>query len=304
MRTLALMVHAAVLVCTCAILWTGLLLPPPHWLLKYGLDPSCEVTGRRLVGGLEFVEIGPGAFRMGSPWLFGDEERGANLLGRITSSLGLASGGPLTPSNEMPVHWVEFPNGFAIASCEVTNDQYELFDPEHERSVASPGDRHPVVDVTWEDASAYCEWLSLRSGRPVRLPSEAEWECVGRCGKRTERPSGSCMSGLNAEAWNASNSARAQPICTASPNQWGFFDLLGNVSEWCEDTLQSEYVGAPVDGRAWHVGDPREPQVRVFRGGNFNSSSALCHPAFRFGQYQDTFDSSLGFRPAYDLPRR
>ena len=96
-----------------------------------------------LYEGVTFVEIGPGCFRMGS----NKGGEGGDFLGRWCARLGLPWGDQPKPSDEMPVHWVELPRGSWIAKHEVTNAQYEAFDPNHERSKDSPGDNDPVVEV-------------------------------------------------------------------------------------------------------------------------------------------------------------
>jgi formylglycine-generating enzyme required for sulfatase activity len=129
------------------IAWTLAGLPPPRYIFSYGLWPGCEPTGETVtLEGVEFVEIGPGIFRMGSTHL----AKGGDWLGRICARLGLPWGERPEPSDEMPVHWVEFPRGFWIARTELTNAQYELFDPRHERSEWSQEDDSPVVFVSWE----------------------------------------------------------------------------------------------------------------------------------------------------------
>ena len=101
----------------------------------------------------------------------------------------------------MPFHWVEFRDGFWIARTEITNAQYERFRKEHERPRYSEGDDDPVVDVSWEDARAYCAWLAEKSGLSVRLPSEAEWECGCRAGSRSEFCFGEDEERLSVYAW-------------------------------------------------------------------------------------------------------
>ena len=122
---------------------------------------------------MTFVELKPGYVRMGS-W-FGCEK--GDFVGRVCKVFHLPWGKqPKESGDEVPVHWVEFRRPWWIARTEVTNEQYERFDPKHERSEYSKGDRDPVVDVSWDDARAYCDWLSRRGRLRVRLPSESEWE--------------------------------------------------------------------------------------------------------------------------------
>ena len=275
------------------VVWVAAGFPPVRLVLKYGPTPGCEPTGRRVTyEGVEFVEIGPGCFRMGST-----EGAGGDALGRVCSLFGLPWGKRPSATDEMPVRWVELPRGFFIARTEVTNEQYERFDSEHERSGSSPGDGTPVVDVSWEDAQRYCAWLSRRSGREIRLPSEAEWECACRAGSAAEYTYGDGEEGLGEYAWFAGNSGNgAREVGSRRPNAWGLFDLHGNVWEWCEDQWHDSYDGAPSDGSPWVDGGS---SLRVFRGGCWVSIARLCRSANRFRYDPGYRYSYLGFRPAF-----
>ncbi len=200
------------------ILWTAFSWPPSKYLLRYGLSPGCEPTGRTLtVEGVEFVEIGPGIFRMGST----HNAEGGDWIGKLCAPFGLPWGEKPQASDEMPVHWVEFERGFWIAATEVTNAQYERVDPKHARSEDSDGDNDPVVDVSWEDAKRYCAWLAEKAGRPIRLPSESEWECACRAGEDGEFSFGDDGADLGKYGWYDENSeGRAHEVATKRPNRW------------------------------------------------------------------------------------
>lgn len=282
------------------LVWTALDWPPPGMILRYGLSYGCEPTGEtKLVGGVEFVEIGPGCYRMGSTYL-----AGGDWFGRICAAVGLPWGDQPEPSREMPVHWVEFRRGFWIARTEVTNEQYEAFDPRHERSEFSPGDQTAVVDVSWWEAKEYCAWLAEKSGLLVRLPSEAEWECACRAGSNREFSCGDDENLLPSYAWFSANSDdRVHEVATRRPSAWGLHDLHGNVWEWCEDTFQRSYEDAPVDGTAWTEGDEEsEVGTRVYRGGSSYYPAEYCRSAGRNWDYPSYRVRSLGFRPAFSLP--
>jgi formylglycine-generating enzyme required for sulfatase activity len=193
-NTVVLLLLTVALWCT----WVICDWPSPRLILKYGLPPAGGPTGRtQTIEGIEFLEIGPGYFRMGSNFL---AEKG-DLLGRICGPLGLPWGTPTVPSREMPVRWVEIPQRFWVARHEVTNLQYERCNPMHWRDEWSEGDQHPVTDVSWEDAIRFCAWLSERSGLTARLPSEAEWEFVCRAGSQTEYSFGDSEESLDEYAW-------------------------------------------------------------------------------------------------------
>jgi formylglycine-generating enzyme required for sulfatase activity len=210
---------------------------------------------------------------------------------------------------------VEFPRGFAIARTEITNAQYEAFRPDHERDSRSSGDRDPVVNVSWDDAKAYCAWLAEKSGRPVRLPSESEWEAACRAGGSGEYTFGDDEAGLAEYAWYGGNwSSGAHEVATKKANAWGIHDLHGNVWEWCEDLYHDSYVvmgpvvqpdgktmqevvsRAPTDGIAWlHEGGS---SGRVYRGGHRGNLPRRCRSAIRGWSDPGYRRDYLGFRPA------
>ncbi|MCU0727854.1 MAG: formylglycine-generating enzyme family protein, partial [Planctomycetes bacterium] len=170
-----------------------------------------------------------------------------DALGRICKVFKLPWGKqPVEDCDEVPVRWVTIREAYWIAVTELTNAQYERFDSEHGRSEFSPDDDSPVVDVSFEEAKAYCAWLSRRSGLRARLPSEAEWENACRAGSRTEYCFGDDEAKLGEYAWfDANSGGRAHAAGTKRPNAWGLYDLHGNVWEWCEDRWHDDYEGAP-----------------------------------------------------------
>jgi formylglycine-generating enzyme required for sulfatase activity len=280
--------------------WTLAELPPVSMVLRYGFSYGPEPTGKvETYEGVAFVEIGPGCFRMGSE----KNALGEDLLGQLCARFNLPWGEQPKPSDEMPVHWVEFPRGFFIAMMEVTKAQYEVFKKEHKRGKYSPVDRDPVVEVSWEDAKKYCAWLSEKSGQAIRLPSESEWECACRAGSKREFCFGDDEKRLGAHAWYDANSdGYAHEVGTRRANAWGLYDFHGNVWEWCEDIHHDSYAGAPADGTAWTAGgeewEPDTPR-RVIRGGGFDYPAEFCRTAGRGWNHPGGRDGYLGFRPAF-----
>ena len=281
------------------VAWTLAGLPPVRYYVRYGLDPYCAPTGERVtLDGVEFVEIGPGILKMGSTHL----AEGGDWLGKLCKPFGLPWGKKPEPSDEMPVHWVEFRRGFWIATTEITNAQYERFRPKNVRSEYSKGDDTPVVDVSWEDAKAYCSWLAERSGRPIRLPSEAEWECACRAGSGDEFTFGDDEEKLSEYAWFGKDwESGAHAVGMKRPNRWGLFDLHGNVWEWCEDTYHASYDDAPAGGSPWTEGGEvwQGAPNRVFRGGCWGFPAVYCRSAIRFRFDPGYRGRFLGFRPAF-----
>jgi formylglycine-generating enzyme required for sulfatase activity len=298
MRVVLVTVRVGVLVVG-VLAWTALDLPPLRLVLSHGFPPAGGPTGRmKEIEGVRFVEIGTGYFRMGS-WF---QCTKGDALGRICKVFHLPWGKqPVEKGDEVAVHWVEIREPYWIADCEVTNAQYERFDPKHERDW--PGDHDPVTSVSWDDAEAYCDWLAKRSALPVRLPSEAEWEYACRAGSRSEYCFGDDNARLGDYAWTAENSRlEAHEVKTRRQNAWGLYDMHGNVWEWCEDTYHESYAGAPDDGRAWTGGGRIRAEgtspYRVIRGGVSEQGAWDCRSAERDCSSAVTHWGSIGFRSA------
>jgi formylglycine-generating enzyme required for sulfatase activity len=160
-------------------------------------------------------------------------------------------------------------------------------------------DEHPVVDVNWNDAVAFCEWLSRKEGKTCRLPTEAEWEYACRAGTTTRYSCGDDAQGLADVGKVADAGAREQiaqgttSVGTFRPNAFGLYDMHGNVSEWCADWYDPNYY-ANSSGD-----DPSGPSLgssRVCRGGSWSGTAGLCRSALR-GRYSPEYRRGyLGFR--------
>ncbi len=160
--------------------------------------------------------------------------------------------------------------------------------------------RHPVIDVSWDDAQAYVRWLSAKTGRPYRLPSEAEWEYAARAGTTTAHYWGDDDSNTLANCHLCESQWKEQtsPVGSFPPNKWGFYDMAGNVSQWVQDCYHDGYKGAPVDGSAWTTGDCSR---RMDRGSNYARAPwemrlGQRHYAPPAGRY-----ANFGFRVAMTL---
>jgi formylglycine-generating enzyme len=175
--------------------------------------------------------------------------------------------------------------------------------------------RDPVVCVSWDDAQVYVAWLSAKTGHVYRLPTEAEWEYAARAGTTTARygsdnPVEFCRYGNVAdldysEQHPGDNSGvnRAcrdgyvftSPVGRFPPNQFGLYDMLGNVMDWNEDCWNTNYSSAPTDGTAWQSGDCGR---RVMRGGSWDASLSVVRSASRRGIPTFYRVTTFGFRVA------
>jgi len=233
-----------------------------------------------LGGGLkmDFVRIAPGEFKMGTDGLM---------------------------DNEKPVHKVCFTEGFWMGKYEVTQEQWEQVMGNNPSFFK--GARNPVEQVNWDDCQAFLHRLNQKQAilhQPLRfqLPSEAEWEYACRAGTTTPFHFGeslnSSLANFNGKypAGNGEKGADLQktaPVGSFEPNEWGLYDMYGNVWEWCEDSYHENYSGAPVDGNAWLT-----PAVmfRMVRGGAWNTTADCCLSAHRFWLVAGSKQNMLGFR--------
>ncbi len=205
--------------------------------------------------------------------------------------------------DEQPLHPVTIAQPFALGRFPVTFDEYDRFAMDAGRK--RPKDwgwgrgNRPVIGVSWEDAAAYCAWLSQQTGRTYRLPSEAEWEYGCRAGSETRWCFGDAEEDLGPHAWYGANmEGRTHPVGEKRPNRWGLHDMHGNVWEWCEDHAHRSYEGAPADGSAWIDGDAEAGADRVVRGGSWINLARNVRSACR-GRYEpDDRVVDLGFRCA------
>ncbi|MCR9052106.1 MAG: SUMF1/EgtB/PvdO family nonheme iron enzyme [Phaeodactylibacter xiamenensis] len=163
--------------------------------------------------------------------------------------------------------------------------------------------RHPVIHVSWNDAVAYADWLSQKTGQNYRLPTEAEWEYAARGGEAGAKDaflySGS--NDIDAVAWHYGNSnSRTHEVGQKQPNQLGLYDMSGNVWEWVQDCWHEDYKGAPEDGSAWLESNDGNCGRRVVRGGSLFLITNDCRVASRYRSSTGDRFNDLGFRLARD----
>jgi formylglycine-generating enzyme required for sulfatase activity len=226
----------------------------------------------------ELVEIEPGYFLMGSP---------------------------LTESNrwldESPRRLVNVGRSFAIGRFAVTFDEWDACVADRGCNSYQPVDqdwgrgRRPVINVSWDDARAYVDWLSEKTGKPYRLLSEAEWEYAARAGGNTAYSWGDEIgkNNANCDGCGSQWDKQTAPVGSFPANAFGLYDMHGNVWEWVEDCYHQSYVGAPTDASAWTTGDC---SLRVVRGGSWDSYPEDLRSAVRFGLTADFRINFLGFR--------
>ena len=161
-------------------------------------------------------------------------------------------------------------------------------------------DDHPVVNVSWNDVTAFCAWLSEQEGTHAQLPTEAQWEYACRAGTTATWYSGDDEGAVEAHAWFSSNSERkSHPVGQKSPNAWGLYDLHGNVWEWCQDGWgDSYYATSPMDDPPGAPGG----SPRVYRGGGWDYDASRGRASYRAWDDPGCRAVHHGFRVARSLP--
>ncbi|MCP4698070.1 MAG: SUMF1/EgtB/PvdO family nonheme iron enzyme, partial [Gammaproteobacteria bacterium] len=204
-------------------------------------------------------------------------------------------------SREKPVHEVTL-SSFFIARYPVTFAEYDQFCEATKREKPSDEnwgrDKRPVIKVSWEDAAAYCEWLSERSKEKYRLLTEAEWEYACRAGSDTAYYFGDDEKQLGNYAWHSENSGRqTHPVGKKKANAWGLHELLGNVWEWVQDWYGEYSKDAQTDPSG-----PETGSYRVMRGGSWFRDARYCRSAYRSRDDPGNRSVSFGFRLARTNP--
>ena len=223
--------------------------------------------------GLVYVKVPPGTFQMGcSP---GDTE---------------------CWDDEKPAHPVTLTKGFWIGQTEVTVEAYRRFTqaaggqmppaPRYNQDWQEA--KHPMGNVSWEEAGAFCKWAG------GRLPTEAEWEYAARAGSQR-----AFYANLDAIAWyGRKDGDKVHPVAQKAPNAFGLYDMLGNVREWCQDSYAPYAAGALTDPSATTSGDDK-----VLRGAAFDDRPrTLRTSGVRFTAGSQSRDYDFGFRCVLPAP--
>ncbi|MCY2930141.1 MAG: formylglycine-generating enzyme family protein [Planctomycetota bacterium] len=179
---------------------------------------------------------------------------------------------------------------------EVTQDQYQTVMGNNPSAFKDA--KNPVEQVSWNDAVEFDKKLSAKTGKKVRLPTEAQWEYACRAGTKTRFGFGDKDADLGNYAWSSANSGgRTHPVGQKKPNAWGLYDMHGNVWEWCSDWFADSYANAGTrDTQGVASGT-----LRVLRGGSWYGNPLFCRSARRNGNSPGSRHGSYGFRVAVDL---
>ena len=210
-------------------------------------------------------------------------------------------GSPLSePSRDIDeaLHYVCIERDFEIGKYEVTFDEYDLF--VRDTGGTTPNDwawgraNRPVINISWVDATAYTQWLTEKTGKRYRLPTEAEWEYAARAGSTTRYPWGDIAEDNRANCdgckGNLAGNLRTEMVGAFQPNAWQLHDTAGNVWEWTCSVYDDSYSGAEL--RCVTSGDA--PQV--IRGGSWKDEPSNIRSAYRNGNVPKEKSNDIGFR--------
>ncbi len=299
---------------------------------------NVEIEIRNTLG-MTMTLIPPGSYQMGNL-------EPAEVTAAFAREKGLIKAKAADFVDEYPPHPVRITRPFRLARCEVTRGNFQAYvkatgyrteaesdakggwgwSAEQKKFVQEPrfnwrnsgfpqGDDHPVLNVSWNDAHSFCDWLSRQNNETYRLPTEAEWEYANRAGMETRYQSGDDPESLALIANVADATARkthpnwptihaddgftyTSPVASLKPNPFGICDLHGNVWEWCADFYDvSYYKNSPTD-------DPTGPSagaLRVSRGGAWSRTAVNCRSAVRRKCEPDLRHVNIGFRPVLTL---
>ncbi len=210
--------------------------------------------------GMSFRLILPGTFTMGSP----------------------------TEENETE-HQVTLTSGFYMQTTEVTQKQWlDVMGGDNPSASCGIGDNYPVNNVSWNDIQNFLEAINALDDGIYRLPTEAEWEYAARAGSTTPYANDNT---LDVMGWYSVNSgSTSHEVAQKTSNDWGLYDMHGNVWEWCSD-----WYGAYTGGETDPTG-PLSGSYRVFRGGSWYCSAGDCRSAYRFLYFPGSRYGIMGFR--------
>lgn len=240
-----------------------------------------------IIGGILFIPI----------TIFANGPRPLRMVEIPAGYFYMGSDGTDENADERPIHKVVFSSPFYMSETEITNAQFEEFQPNHlllrGTDGISTGDNEPVTNVTWYDAMSYCSWLSEKYGRNFRLPTEAEWEYACKAGTASNYWTGDSLpQEFHRNQVVARNYAPVNlTVGTTTPNRWGLFEMHGNVEEWCYD-----WYGTYNDSTVTDPCGPQRGEFKVTRGGSHHTPEKYLRSANRMAMLPSDSHSLTGFR--------
>ena len=214
-------------------------------------------------------------------------------------------------NHTQPLTEIRIPRAFAISTHEITFADYARY--AQAEGLDMPADSgwgggvRPVINLSWHQAQGYVDWLREATGKPYRLPSEAEWEYAARGGTDSTfwwgsagadaRGYANCRRGCDSP-YTGFFSSKTAPVGAFPNNPYGLYDTSGNVAEWVQDCYRPDLSEVPENGEAYQT---RDCKARSVRGGSFRDSIGNAASHVRTGKAPETKDSNLGFRVVVEL---
>lgn len=227
----------------------------------------------------EMIKIDGGAFQMGDNHYIGFDD-------------------------EMPLHTV-FVNTYEIGKTEVTVAQWRYYCKQNNLEMPPPPDwgwhdDHPITNILWKEAVAYCKWLSNTKKEAYRLPTEAEWEYAAKGGVKVKGYKYSGSQWIDTVAWYSGNSNKTtHPVARKMPNELGIYDMTGNAWEWCLDVVARVYSVRSATNPL----EKNESANRVVKGGAFIYNNSVCRTAYRFETSIADRRIEIGLRVVKEISR-
>jgi formylglycine-generating enzyme required for sulfatase activity len=231
------------------------------------LEKQIRNSSVRIAGGLnmKFAWIRPGSF-----WMGGEKY-----------------------AEEKPVHRVTITKGFYMGVFPITQAEWQAVMSNNPSRFL--GDDRPVEMVSWEDCQEFCQQLRQLTSKPIRLPTEAEWEYACRAGTSGDYCKGNDKRALRKVGWYDGNSNdQTHPVGYLAPNAWGLYDMHGNVWEWCQDWYGTYSAENQTDPKGASSGDSR-----VLRGGSWCDCPELCRAALRYRSAPSARGNNVGCRVCF-----